>query len=212
MNKKYIFISIFILFAVLFIIYYNSNTSFAYKYSDYKYNLFYKEDTEELNSEIQKYLNDINKYIFRNSNFEIYDNLVDNTDFITYFAIDLILDNYEQFKDEIVTLEEVEYYDKRNNKKTTDKYINLNTLYNITYKYFGVKNYLILSDKINIIDDNISLSRYSDDNVNITINKVNTTKDNKYIYAIVETEDKSKYKYTFTIKDNILRLYNVEVI
>lgn len=211
MKDKYFYYGTIILLLIICFINYNSSNSYAYEYVDHNYNLFYKDNKDELSKDVRKYLNDINKYIFRNSNYEVYDSLVDNYDFLTYFAIDYILDNYEYYKKSVVQLDNHLYLDKYNNKKTTNQYINLDIIYGITYKYFGVRDYAITNSNFNVIDNYVSLSRYTDDSVDMIIKNLSIDNIGEYIIVNVTYADNSNYSYKFYIKDNVLRLYNIEV-
>ena len=211
MKDKYFYYGTIILLLIMCFINYNSSNSYAYEYVDHNYNLFYKDNKDELSKDVRKYLNDINKYIFRNSNYEVYDSLIDNYDFLTYFAIDYILDNYEYYKKSVVQLDNHLYLDKYNNKKTTNQYINLDIIYGITYKYFGVRDYAITNSNFNVIDNYVSLSRYTDDSVDMIIKNLSIDNIGEYIIVNVTYADNSNYSYKFYIKDNVLRLYNIEV-
>ena len=136
MSNRYIYASIIIVLILALTINYYSRKSYAHILTDYNYNLFYKDNSEALKDDIENYLNKINKYIFRNINNEIYNNLSDNYEFVTNFAIDYISDNYEIFKNNIKTFENYTYKDKYNISKKTDKYVELETIYYITEKYF----------------------------------------------------------------------------
>ena len=211
MKDKYFYYGTIILLLIICFINYSSSNSYAYEYVDHNYNLFYKDNKDELSKDVRKYLNDINKYIFRNSNYEVYDSLVDNYDFLTYFAIDYILDNYEYYKKGVVQLDNYSYFDKYNNKKTTNQYINLDIIYGITYKYFGVRDYAITNSNFNVIDNYVSLSRYTNDSVDMIIKNLSIDNIGEYIIVNVAYADNSNYSYKFYIKDNVLRLYNIEV-
>ena len=211
MKDKYFYYGTIILLLIICFINYSSSNSYAYEYVDHNYNLFYKDNKDELSKDVRKYLNDINKYIFRNSNYEVYDSLVDNYDFLTYFAIDYILDNYEYYKKGVVQLDNYSYFDKYNNKKTTNQYINSDIIYGITYKYFGVRDYAITNSNFNVIDNYVSLSRYTDDSVDMIIKNLSIDNIGEYIIVNVTYVDNSNYSYKFYIKDNVLRLYNIEV-
>ena len=123
MSNRYIYASIIIVLILALTINYYSRKSYAHILTDYNYNLFYKDNSEALKDDIENYLNKINKYIFRNTNYEI-------------------------FKNNIKTFENYTYKDKYNISKKTDKYVELETIYYITEKYFNVRDYKITNKNI----------------------------------------------------------------
>ena len=129
------------------------------------------------------------------------------------FAIDYISMNKYKYKDNIVLLEPYKYLDKHHNNKVTNEYIDIDTIYDVTNKYFGVKDFTILNNNINIIDKYISLSGTTKNKINLEIDSASISKDNDIITAAIKYKNDSEtdYIYTFKINNNILKIYNVEV-
>ena len=213
-ENKHIIISIIISVVVGIIFVSIFKNTYAYDYNNYDYTLFYKENKEELSDDIKKYISDIDYIIYDNSDYSVYDNLSDNYSFMVNFAIDYIIMHKDNYLDKIKVLEKYSYIDVYRNNKVTNEYIDIDTIYSITNKYFGLKDFAILNTNINVIDNYISLSGTSDKKVNLEIENVDIKELNGRIEANITYKNNPdiKYIYTFIIKDNVLKLYNVEVV
>lgn len=213
-ENKYIIIGIIIsvMIGIIFVSIFKN--TYAYDYSNYDYTLFYKEDKEELTSDIKKYIDDIDYIIYNNSDYSIYDNLSDNYNFMVNFAIDYIIMHKDNYVDRIKVLEDYSYTDVHYNNKITNEYIDIDTIYNITNKYFSVRDFIILNDNVNIIDNYISLSGTSNKKIDLEIENIDITENDNIVKAFITYKYNSdvKYIYIFTIKDNVLKLYNAEVL
>lgn len=210
-NKKMLLLLGFFLF--VFIVFNIFKNTYAYDYKDYDYTLFYKDNESELTEDIKKYISGIDYLIYNNSEFSTYETLNDNYEFMVNFAIDYISMNKYKYKDNIVLLEPYKYLDKHHNNKVTNEYIDIDTIYDVTNKYFGVKDFTILNNNINIIDKYISLSGTTKNKINLEIDSASISKDNDIITAAIKYKNDSEtdYIYTFKINNNILKIYNVEV-
>ena len=71
------------------------DSSYAYSYGTNNMVLFYKDDLFELENDIKKYISNIDDYIIPNSRYLYGDMLVDNYDFLVYFASDYVINNRE---------------------------------------------------------------------------------------------------------------------
>lgn len=71
------------------------DSSYAYSYGTNNMVLFYKDDLFELENDIKKYISNIDDYIIPNSRYLYDDMLVDNYDFLVYFASDYVINNRE---------------------------------------------------------------------------------------------------------------------
>lgn len=210
MNKDLkvgLLLSVFILTIVIFI----SKDSFAYEYTRDNYTLFYKEDYNLLKEDIKTYIDHIDNYLIPNTSYNYSDILRDNYDFLTNFALDYIINNRELYQDEIKEITSYTYNDLSNNKKTTNEYIDIEEIYKITLKYFGVDNYYIINDNTNIINNKISLTDYTDRLFTEEIKDVNVEKEDNLLLAKVNYMNGDKYKYIFSIENNVLKIYNIEV-
>lgn len=73
LNKVFIVSTVFIVSIFITILILIINNSYAYQYDDliHNYTLFYKEDKEELTSDIKEYISQIDDILIPNSNFEL---------------------------------------------------------------------------------------------------------------------------------------------
>ena len=213
MYKKYIIISSLIVIAITITFLLISNTSFAYQYDiDENYTLFYKENEEELKNDIEKYLTTIDNFLIPNSTFEISNTLKENYPFLVNFSIDYINNNYEYYKDKIITHEEYTYNGINFSNKKTNKYIPIEEIYIITNKYFNTRDFQIINDNVKIIDNYISLSDYTEEEFQLKILSISLAYTNTQVLAQVTYENNCKYLYTFDNVKNILKINNIEVV
>ena len=88
MNTKKITILIII---IALIVTYIMNNSLAYDYQITNYTLFNKDNLEELKNDIKIYIDDIDDYLIPNTSYLYSDILTENYDFITNFALALLI-------------------------------------------------------------------------------------------------------------------------
>lgn len=188
------------------------NTSFAYSYDIDNSVLFYKNDYEALEEDIEIYLSNIDDFIIPNSSFMYSDVLRDNYDFLVHFAIDYVLNNREYYSDDIKELNNCLYIDKRGVDKSAVEYINLDIVYEITDFYFGIKDFTVINDDVCIENNAVSLSDYASDSFEFEITDVSVTVGELGIRAIVSYNNGEKYLYYFDNDNNVLKLKNVEVV
>lgn len=190
-----------------------SNKTYAYQYKiKDNYTLFYKTNTEELKSDIIKYIGSIDDYLIPNSNFELSDTLKENYTFLVNFAIDYIINNNEKYQDKIVQKESYEYIDRNLNLKNTKDYIEIEEIYKITEKYFGIRDFQILNNDIKIIDNYISLTDYTDMVFELKILKIDINIKNNQVLATITYENNNEYLYIFDNEKNLLKINNIEVL
>ena len=189
---------------------YITSSSFAYQYNVSNYNLFYKDDTSVLSNDIEHYIALIDDYLIPNSSYNYSEILTENYDFLTNFALDYIVNNKEAFSDKIVYLDKHTYYDKYGSVKETDEYINVNEIYKITSKYFGIRDYKIIGSNINIINNYVSLNDNGNGLFKGIIKDTKVVDNNDSVIAYVKYDNDNKFKYTFKNINNELKLYNIE--
>ncbi len=189
---------------------YITSSSFAYQYNVSNYNLFYKDDTSVLSNDIEHYIALIDDYLIPNSSYNYSEILTENYDFLTNFALDYIVNNKEAFSDKIVYLDKHTYYDKYGSVKETDEYININEIYKITSKYFGIRDYKIIGSNINIINNYVSLNDNGNGLFKGIIKDTKVVDNNDSVIAYVKYDNDNKFKYTFKNINNELKLYNIE--
>lgn len=213
MSRKYVFLCILLCGLLIgIIIIKNSNDSFAYSYLLDKSVLFYKEDVNELKSDICDYLEELDDIIIPNSSFLYSDVLGDNYDFLVNFAIDYVLHHKEAYQDEIKTMDFYSYYDRDGNFLKTNQYVAVDVIYEITDRFFGIRDFVMIHDNAVIRDGYLSLSDYSKDDFNLEIQDVSIQIVDNMVLARVSYAGHFQYVYTFSNVNKILKIRNVEVI
>ena len=91
--KKYIYLLVSCILGIIIIclIYFVTNNTYAYQYNVDNYTLFYKNNKDELESDIKKYIDDIDDLLIANSSYELSNNLSENYIFLVNFAMDYII-------------------------------------------------------------------------------------------------------------------------
>lgn len=140
-----------------------------------KLDLFYNSNEGVFNDEIEEFINLVDDNIIVNSSFNLSNILNENYDFLTRFVISFVLDNEEYF--DIIYGDNYIYKDEYEMEYTTNKYISMDTLYDITNKIFGVEYYYVL-DRNLVVNEMLALVDLSDTDseINMIIDKIN------YIY------------------------------
>lgn len=212
--KKYIYLLGCCILSIIIIclIYFVTDNTYAYQYNVDNYTLFYKNNKDELESDIKKYIDDIDDLLIANSSYELSDNLSENYIFLVNFAMDYIINNYEVYKEKIIKLDKYEYVDRDLNEKIVDDYIDIEEIYNITFKYFGIKNFQIINDNVNIIDNYISLTDYTERRFKLKISSISISYDNNKVLVNVLYDNDCKYLYTFNNHNNVLKINNIEIL
>lgn len=205
--KAFIFFLIIIFFLVVMLI----NNTFAYHYESGSDVLFYKENNKEMSDDIEKYLKKMDKLFIINAKFEDAEILRDNYNYMVNFALSYILSQKEKYQESIKIRDLFSYYDVEYKKRETNQYIPLEILYQVTDNFFGVRDFVIMNDNVNIIDDDISLIEYNSTDFLNVMRKVTVTEKNGYVYADVKY-DYGEYVFVFYKKNNVLKLYNIEVL
>ena len=157
---------------------------------------------DEFKKDVYNYISLIDNSLIPNTSYNISNKLNENYDFLTRFAISLILDNRDYYEIEI--LDEYKYIDEYGVVYTTDEYINIDMIYEITSKIFGVDYYYILSDYIEIDNDMIPLLVIDNREFNGIIDDiVMIDKFNTYMDVVVRYKDNNlDYVYKFERIDN----------
>ena len=198
MNKKWFYI-IYITFMLIVLFNMISNSSFAYEYKNEKYTLFYKDNMKELSNDISIFLDEIDNYILPNATYMYSNVLTENYDFLCNFAISYIINNREIFNNEI-------------KKEDNNFYVEKDLIYDITNKYFGIKDFQFINRNQLNKDGLILLEEYNGVLFNNKIVSVNAYKMYQYVNADVSYENGDNYRYIFKNNDGILKLYDVEVL
>lgn len=211
MDKKDIIFITSAIITITILIFFIINKTYAYEYTTDNTNLIYKENEEELEEDIKIYLNKIDNILIPNTVYTNSNILIENYEFLTYFAIDYILSNYEVYKDKITTLENFSYTTKYGEDVIINEYIKVEEIYKITKKYFNIDYYYITNKDVAIINDYISLTNYNDNIFKLEINDVEIIENIDKIKVEVNYENNTNYIYTFINTNNNLTIENIEV-
>lgn len=166
-----------------------------------KLDLFYNSNEEIFKSEVEDFIDLVDEEIIVNSSFNLSNVLNENYDFLTRFVISFVLDNQEYF--DVVYGDNYVYKDEYGRGYTTNKYISVDTLYDITNKIFGVEYYYIL-DRNLVVDEMLVLVDFPDNDIeiNMTIDKINYVNMGNGIYDVyVRYAD---YEFDYIYRMNIL--------
>lgn len=190
----------------------NSKIAYSYQREFNNYNLFYNDDLEKLQSDIEKYITDVDDYLISNSSFYWSDVLQENYDFLVNFACDYIINNRDVYQDKIVKLDEYQYVNFNSEIMSTYEYVEIEEIYDITYKYFGVRDFKIINDNVKIVNDYVSLVDFNNSVFEGEISNVSVEKNDDLLFATLKYGDGSEYLYTFRVDNNVLRISNIEVL
>lgn len=194
--KERVFILVLFLLVSFFLVDMTKDT-YSYSYDIDKTVLFYSDDINELESNIKEYISIIDNYLIPNSSFDMSYYLDENYDFLVNFAIDYILGNIEYYQSDLVIID-------------NEKYIDIENIYNITDKYFGVRDFYILNG--NIKGEYIELANYNELEFNLSIIDVEVISNSDEIVASVLYENNVKYNYLFDDVNGVLKIKNIEVL
>lgn len=160
---------------------------------DYTKKITYYEDEDLLVQNIKEFISQNDDILIALSSYEDGEILSDNYDYMTNIAINYILDNKDNYQDKI-----------------EDNMIDIKYIYEITYNFFGKKNYYIKDQ----IDNKIPLIKIDKrfkmnlDSIKIKIIKnISIEAYTKYILG----KEIMNYKYIFKIENNEIYLENIEV-
>ena len=156
--------------------------------------------------EVHKFIDLIDDSLIPTASFNMSDVLNDNYDFLSVFAINFILNNEEYYKNDIVYGENY-VYDSYGYKYETNKYIDINKIYDITYNILGKKDYYIVNDYLKIENNLVPLLLLNNYSFLMEIDSiVDIVKFSEKYEVIVKYKDIDiTYKYIFEkLNDNYI--------
>lgn len=160
---------------------------------DYTKKITYYEDEDLLVQNIKEFISQNDDILIALSSYEDGEILSDNYDYMTNIAKNYILDNKDNYQDKI-----------------EDNMIDIKYIYEITYNFFGKKNYYIKDQ----IDNKIPLikidKRFKMNLDSIKIKIIKNSSIEAYTKYILGKETMN-YKYIFKIENNEIYLENIEV-
>lgn len=178
---------------------------------NFNINLEYNEDRNILKNDLFNYIDLIDNSLFAMSSFNMSDTLNENYDFLMDFAISFILNNEEIYKDDIVLGDEYVYIDDFGNKYSTNKYVNMELIYEITNSIFGKRDYVVINNYLDIKNDLVPLLLIKD---NVSFMDIDNIIDvylfgNKYNVYVKYKDIDLEYIYVFDKMDERLILNNI---
>ena len=196
MKRKEILLIIILIIGILSTITLISSNTKALPVSseiDFTKKITYYEDEDLLVQNIKEFIAQNDDILIALSSYEDGEVLSDNYDYMTNIAINYISDNKDNYQDKI-----------------EDNMIDIKYIYEITYNFFGKKNYYInnqIDNKIPLIKINKRF-KMNLDSIKIKIIKNNNIE--AYTRYILGKETMN-YKYIFKIENNEIYLENIEV-
>lgn len=160
---------------------------------DFTNKITYHEDEDLLVQNIKEFIAQNDDILIALSSYEDGEVLSDNYDYMTNIAINYISDNKDNYQDKI-----------------EDNMIDIKYIYEITYNFFGKKNYYIkdqIDNKIPLIKIN---KRFKMNLDSIKIKIIKNSSIEAYTRYILGKETMN-YKYIFKIENNEIYLENIEV-
>ena len=160
------------------------------------------------NASIYDYIDLIDDSLIPTATFNMSNKLNENYDFLTIFAINFILNNEEYYKDKILIGNEYIY-----NDYTTNKYIDIKEIYDITSNILGKRDYYIISDYLNVENDLIPLLLIRDYSFNMEIEEIiNVNSVENALEVLVKYKNIDLiYKYVLEKQEDKYIISNIEV-
>ena len=174
-------------------------------------NLIYSDNLEMFERDIYDFIDLVDNNLIPNTSFNISDKLNENYDFLTKFAISFILDNRGYY--EIIEGQDYVYKNEYGDVFITNEYINIDTIYEITNKVFGVEYYYILNDYLEVENELLPLLEIEEKIFSMNIdNIVSIDKFSDYIDVVVKYKDNDlDYIYRLEYVDNRLVISNLGI-
>ena len=204
-----------VLAIVMFMVAFISGSSFAMPDIDtdnnFNLELVNNSDMEILKSNMINFIDLIDDDLIPNTSFNFSSKLNENYDFLTRFAISFILDNSNNY--DIKILDNYIYNDEYGNRYSTNKYVSVDTLYDVTNRVFGVDYYYILNDYLELNNGMIPLIELYNYSLDMNIEEITSINDmGNYLDVVVKYDGIDlDYIYTFDKLDNKLYISNLSV-
>lgn len=214
MKLKYMFV--FLMFGMLLTFFVGSSFALDEETIDSLETIGNNESNISLNDinnkeEVYRFIDLIDDSLIPTASFNMSDKLNDNYDFLTIFAINFILNNEEYYKNDIVYGESYVYSNDVNIK--TNKYINIDKLYDVTYNILGKKDYYIVNNYLKVENDFIPLLLVDSYPFIMEIDNVDDVVkfSNNYEVLVKYKDMDMTYKYIFEKNDNGYYISNIVV-
>lgn len=212
MKTKYLIILFTIILTIIFLL----NKSYAldeevFENTNKELNISLKNINNP--SEVYNFIDLIDDSLLPTATYNMSNKLNDNYDFLTIFAINFILNNEEYYKDSII-IKDNYTYTINNNTYTTNKYIDVSKIYDITYNVLGKNNYYILNDYLKIEDDIVPLLLIDEYPFIMEIEEISDVVyfSNNYEISVKYKNINLTYKYILEKLDNQYIINNILVV
>lgn len=172
--------------------------------------LKYNDNVEIFKDDIIRYINLMDDHIITNSSYNMSNVLSENYDFLTRFVISFVLDNQEYF--DIILGDNMSYKDYYGIEYNSNKYIDMNTLYDITNKIFGVEYYYVLEEGL-VYEDKLLLIDFTNEEFNLEIDSIiDMVYNNGYYDITIKYVDSDiNYIYRFNADGERLVINNLSI-
>ena len=211
MKKIIIAVSLLILSILSFLL---INNTFAIEENNPAINpyfIYYQDNSNKLNRDLTTYIETLDDILIPISSFDFSPILVENYNFLVDFAIRYIADHQKYYQDKITIYNDHSF---TYNGISTNKYIDLALIYEITDIFFAKRDFYIINNNVENYQNKISLLVKRSTTFKAKINQIKdlTLKDD-LLSLKVYYDDNSTYKYYFKIlTDKRLVIYNVELV
>lgn len=200
---------------VMFMVAFISSASFALpddnKEENINLELVNNIDTELLKMDIINFIDLVDNNLIPNTSFNMSSKLNENYDFLTKFAISFILDNSNYY--DIIVGDNYIYKNDYEIDFSTNKYVSIDTIYEITNKVFGVDYYYILNDYLEINNDLVPLLEIEEYSFDMEIDNITSINNmGNYIDVSVKYMDMEiDYIYRFELVNDRLVISNLSI-
>jgi len=174
--------------------------------------LEYTTNQKLLETRILKFIDTIDDTLIPLYEYQEDINLNDNYQFLTNFALSFISNHLVNYQEDIITGIPYQYTDDSGNKYTTNKYIPLDLIYEITYSIFQRRYYHISSSSFQLIDNQLPLIADSH-SIEMHLEKITkiTINENQLFATVKYQEVDIYYQYEFEMTDNHLTIKNLNI-
>ena len=213
MNKKYLLLVVLVfIIGTILLIYKITKETYSLNEEVMGKDLILKYDNDNLSNNFRNYVDLIDDSLIPIASFVMSDVLSDNYDFLTVFAINYILNNIEDFEEDIYAMDNY-IYNNGYITYSTNKYVKKDLIYRITNEVFNKKDYVIINDYLKIDDNMVPLLLIDNYNFDMKIEKILDiiNKDDNYVVKVKYSDNDLIYKYIFEKNADRLILKNLEV-
>lgn len=205
MTKKVIFIGIGILLIILIF----SKGTLSSEETIEKFNLTLEYNTDEniFKNNIYNFIDLVDDSLIPTSSFLQSSQLNENYDFLTNFAILFILNNEDKYIDKITYLDEYVYVDDYGNVYSTNKYVSVETIYEITSNVLGKDYYYIYNEQLSESDELIPLLLIDNYSFFMEIDEIIDIVKFSSGYNVYVSYKDMDYKYVYRLEDNDGQLF-----